>query len=88
MTPGQAMTFNGEIRFVAAVAIVQYRAECAVLDGSRGGESDRSHRNYGLASELPSVSLFDYWDPATAVQRVLSGACSGSDVRQHEWRFP
>jgi hypothetical protein len=29
---------------------------------------------YMPASELPSVSLFDYWDPASAVQRVLHGA--------------
>ena len=26
------------------------------------------------ATELPSVSIFDYWSPATAVQRLLSGA--------------
>ena len=25
---------------------------------------------YTLAADLPSVCLFDYWDPATAVQSV------------------
>jgi hypothetical protein len=29
---------------------------------------------YRLATQLPSVSFFDYWDPSDAVQRVLSGA--------------
>jgi hypothetical protein len=29
---------------------------------------------YSLAESLPSVTLFDYWDPSTAVQRVLTGA--------------
>jgi hypothetical protein len=29
---------------------------------------------YVLATELPSVSIFDYWSPTTATQRILSGA--------------
>jgi hypothetical protein len=29
---------------------------------------------YTPATELPSVSIFDYWDPSNAVQRLLSGA--------------
>src|SRR6185436_10565323 len=29
---------------------------------------------YSLSTQLPSVSLFDYWDPADAVQRVMPGA--------------
>ena len=29
---------------------------------------------YAPATELPSVSIFDYWSPATAVQRLLCGA--------------
>ena len=28
---------------------------------------------YSPSTELPSASIFDYWDPATAVQRLLSG---------------
>jgi hypothetical protein len=30
--------------------------------------------SYFPATELPSVSIFDYWDPSSAVQRVLCGA--------------
>jgi hypothetical protein len=29
---------------------------------------------YVPATELPSVSIFDYWSPATALQRIISGA--------------
>jgi hypothetical protein len=29
---------------------------------------------YQPATELPSLSVFDYWSPATAVQRILRGA--------------
>jgi hypothetical protein len=29
--------------------------------------------NYVLATQLPSVSLFDYWDPADAVRRLIPG---------------
>jgi len=30
--------------------------------------------NYSLAESLPSASIFDYWDPSTAVQRIVEGA--------------
>jgi hypothetical protein len=30
--------------------------------------------NYPLADSLPSASIFDYWDPANAVQRIIEGA--------------
>jgi hypothetical protein len=29
---------------------------------------------YGLATQLPSLSLYDYWDPANAVSRLITGA--------------
>ena len=29
---------------------------------------------YFASSQLPSVSVFDYWSPVTAVQRILCGA--------------
>jgi hypothetical protein len=75
LNPGQAITFNGEIRFVAAVAddstvVVNVPFSTAPEAAASIGAA----ANYGLASELPSVSLFDYWDPSTAVQRVLTGS--------------
>jgi hypothetical protein len=75
LTPGQAITSGGEIRFVAAIADAQTVvlnapfSAAPVLGGVIGQTA-----TYRLAEQLPSVSVFDYWDPVTAVQRVLCGA--------------
>ena len=74
LTPGQAIVSNGEIRFVAAVAdplnvVLNAPFSAAPVPGLPLGPT----ATYTLASSLPSVSLFDYWDPSTAVQRVLPG---------------
>jgi hypothetical protein len=75
LAPGQAVTFNGEIRFVAAVADPLSIVLNAPFSTAPAATSPLGPAAvYTLAPELPSVSLFDYWDPATAVQRVLSGA--------------
>jgi hypothetical protein len=74
LTPGQAITFNGEIRFVAVVvdpSTIVLNAPLSAAPAATNAIGPAAI--YGLASELPSVSLFDYWDPATAVQRVLTG---------------
>src|SRR5438067_1597575 len=75
LTPGQAVTSAGEIRFVAAVIdphTIVLNAPFSVAPA--GAQPIGATATYNLAAELPSVSLFDYWDPAAAVQRVLSGA--------------
>jgi hypothetical protein len=75
LAPGQAVTFNGEIRFVAAVSddaltvVLNAPFSTAPVATSPIGPT----AGFSVASELPSVSLFDYWDPSTAVQRVLAG---------------
>jgi hypothetical protein len=75
LTPGQAIVSGGEIRFVAAVVtpqvvIVNAPFSVAPVPGVPLGPT----ATYRLASQLPSVSLFDYWDPTDAVQRILTGA--------------
>ena len=75
LTAGQAITSGGEIRFVAAVSdpqtvILTAPFSAAPAQGSIIGQT----ATYNLATQLPSVSIFDYWDPSTAVQRVLCGA--------------
>jgi hypothetical protein len=75
LTPGQAIVSGGEIRFVAAVAdpnTVILNAPFSSIPVA--GVPLSPTATYQLAETLPSVSLFDYWDPATAVQRVLTGA--------------
>jgi hypothetical protein len=74
LNPGQAVASGGEIRFVAAVAdpnTVVLNAPFSTIPvvGVPLGPT----ANYSLAETLPSVSVFDYWDPSTAIQRVLAG---------------
>ncbi|MGA3189199.1 MAG: hypothetical protein ABSF22_19005 [Bryobacteraceae bacterium] len=75
LSPGQAVTFSGEMRFVSAIQDTLTLYINAVFNnipvlGSTMGPTI----NYPLAECLPSASIFDYWDPATAVQRIIEGA--------------
>jgi hypothetical protein len=75
LTPGQAVTSGGEIRFVAAIVdgdTVQLNAPFTVPPAT--GATLGTTVTYMPATELPSVTVFDYWSPTTAVQRLLSGA--------------
>ncbi len=93
LAPGQGVTYGGEMRFVAAVqdttTIFLNAAFSAVVGtGSVFGPTV----TYPLATDLPSATIFDYWDPAEAVQRLLNG--SAMDVMKvkvngdfHEFEF-
>jgi hypothetical protein len=75
MAAGQAVSFGGEIRFVAYVVsanTVELNAPFSLTP--TGGSPLNPTITYGPATNLPSVSIFDYWSPSTAVQRLLSGA--------------
>jgi hypothetical protein len=83
LVPGQAITSGGEIRFVAAIVdpstvVLNAPFSAAPALGAAIGPT----ATYNLAEQLPSFSIFDYWDPVTAVQRVLCGAAvSGFTVK-------
>jgi hypothetical protein len=74
LVPNQAVSFDGEIRFVSSVL----DASNVVLNApfttqpTAGSELSRTI-TYFPATTLPSASLFDYWSPSTAVQRILTG---------------
>jgi hypothetical protein len=71
---GQAITFNAEIRFVASVidqATVLVNAPFTTAPGS--GSLIGQTVTFLPSTELPSVSIFDYWTPASAIQRLLCG---------------
>ena len=75
LSVGQAVSSGGEIRFVAAIAdasTVQLSAPFTILPAA--GAALGAAITYVPGTELPSVSVFDYWTPATAVQRLLCGA--------------
>lgn len=75
LVPGQAIVVNNEIRFVKLIpdslSIVLNAPFSATI---LAGISASPTANYALAKDLPSVSIYDCWNPTTAVQRVLVGA--------------
>ena len=75
LSVGQGVANAGEIRFVAAVqdattVFVNAPFTGPVIAGTVLGPTI----TYSLANDVGSVSIFDYWDPSTALQRVLDGA--------------
>ncbi|MGQ9635770.1 MAG: phage tail tube protein [Bryobacteraceae bacterium] len=93
LSVGQAVSFGGEIRFVAAFIDAQtvlLNAPFSVMPGP--GSALGKTATYFAAEGLRSASIFDYWTPASAVQRIVYGA--GMDKLQvrvngdyHEFRF-
>jgi hypothetical protein len=93
MAPGQAITVGGEMRFVAAVTsatavVVNAPFVMAPPADATAGPTTTFHP----ANALPSVTVYDYWDPATALQRVLVGAAVNQlDIKvngdYHEFQF-
>jgi hypothetical protein len=70
--------FNDELRFVATVdspTSVTVNAPFSTAPGA--GATLSGAVTYKPASDLPSVSVYDYWDPAGAVNRILIGAAVG-----------
>jgi len=75
LTPGQAVCVGGEIRFVAAIVDAQtVQLNAPLLVSPAAGAAVTATVTYVPATELKSVSIFDYWSPVTAVQRLLRGA--------------
>jgi len=75
LSPGAAVTSGGEIRFVTVIVnadTVQINAPFTVTPATNSRTGPTAM--YQPAERLSSVTLFDYWSPQTAVQRVLGGA--------------
>ena len=93
LSAGQAVSSGGEIRFVAAIVdadTVQLNVPFTVPPAA--GAPVGAALTYSPATELPSVGIFDYWSPATAVQRLLCGGAVDQmeiDLNGdfHEFRF-
>jgi hypothetical protein len=72
---GQGVSCNGEIRFVTAiVSATAVQVNAVFSTAPAAGTEIAPSISYFPATELPSVSIFDYWDPSTALQRILCGA--------------
>ncbi len=74
LSPGQAITAGTDMRFVAAVEnSTTVFINAPFTTTPTAGASIGATITYNLAEDLPSVSIFDYWDPSGAVDRILIG---------------
>jgi hypothetical protein len=75
LSAGNAVTYGNEIRFVSSVIDAQTVLLSAPFSVTpTAGSAVSATVAYSPATDLPSVSVFDYWSPDTAVQRILAGA--------------
>jgi hypothetical protein len=75
LTAGQGVTSGPDMRFVASVE----NSTTVVLNAPFtttpvAGAAIGATMTYKLAESLGSVSVFDYWDPSGALQRIVNGA--------------
>ena len=74
LNEGSAITIGRELRFVETVLSATSVQLCAPVSTPSGPVNVLPAASFAPANNLPSLSLFDYWDPTTGVQRVLRGA--------------
>jgi hypothetical protein len=93
LSAGQAVSSGGEIRFVATIVDAEtVQLNVPFTAAPAPGATVGVAVTYAPATELPSVGIFDYWDPSTAVQRLLCGGAVDQmeiDLNgdYHEFRF-
>src|SRR6202050_496581 len=93
LSVGHAVASGSELRFVGSIVDannVVLNAPFTVLPAA--GAAMQATVTSTPATVLPSVTIFDYWDPATAVQRVINGAAVDEMAIQvnggfHEFQF-
>jgi hypothetical protein len=74
LTPGSAVTSGGEMRFVTVVVDAYTIQTNAAFSAAPAASSQTGPTAlYPLSENLPSITLYDYWSPTTAVQRILGG---------------
>ena len=72
---GAAVSYMNEIRFVTSVPdslTINFNAPFSNVPLANAALAPTI--TYGLTTALPSVTLYDYWDPITAVSRIVTGA--------------
>lgn len=93
---GQAVTFGGELRFVAALPSGTSAVLNAPFTLDPGANAPFGATvTYSPGNGLPTTSIFDYWSPSTAVHRIVSGAVVNQlrvrvngDFHEFEFRGP
>jgi hypothetical protein len=93
---GQGLAFGGEIRFASALVddrTILLNAPFTILPAA--GSILSPTVSYALSKNLKSVTIYDYWSPETAVQRIACGAVVdrmkisiNGDYHEFEFRGP
>lgn len=93
LTEGQAIRVGGQLRFVTSVVDAwSVMLNAPLAKAPLAGTAVGATVSYRPAMELPSASIYDYWTPATAVQRILCGSAIDSlrirvNADFHEFEF-
>ena len=75
LLPGAAISYMGEIRFVTGVPASQLLNVNAPFSNLAQPNASLSPViTYQLATSLPSVTLYDYWDATNSIDRIVTGA--------------
>jgi hypothetical protein len=75
LSAGLAISYSNEIRFVTGVPDASTVTFNAPFSNSVVANTPLAPAiTYTLNTALPSVTLYDYWDPTAAVSRIVTGA--------------
>jgi len=75
LSVGSAVSYMNEIRFVTAVQNASSISMNAPFSNALAANAALMPTlTFSLATGLPSVTLYDYWDPISAVSRIVTGA--------------
>jgi hypothetical protein len=75
LSAGLAISYSNEIRFVTGVPDASTIIFNAPFSNPPAANMPLAPAiTYTLSTALPSVTLYDYWDPPTAVSRIVTGA--------------
>ncbi len=78
LSPNQAVRSGGEIRFVAAVNnATSFTLNAPFTTEPAVGSELGATVTYSPSTDLPAVTLHDYWSPSAAVQRLAAGCGVG-----------
>lgn len=96
LTAGSAICWNNEIRFISAAQdTVTVSLHAPFSSTLVPGATLTPAITYRLGTSVPSLTLYDYWDPVSAVQRIITGAGVDSfalsvngDVHEFAFRGP
>lgn len=93
LSVGQAVVFGGEMRFVSNIVNnqeIEINAPFTIQPSS--GSPMGPSMTYMLGAQPGSLSIFDFWSPSVAVQRIISGAAVNRlsvqvNADYHEFNF-